>query len=297
MAIDVRPAGLHHPDLRVGEVMDRAQQKIFGRREVGVKNGDELALGSLHSLGQSPGFEAFAIRPVDVADRVAQRSITLDQATCDLDGLVRRIVEHLNVELLARIVELADCFKQPLDYVLFIEYRQLNGDPWEFGKTGGGFGRAILSMLVVEINQDVAMTSITSEQNQHDEIRHQQRDIEAVGVVEATKRRIEKMLADVVADALGARQGGRECGDDEIRSQQRSPDKLLFYRIGRDSPPLNKQSAPAGVEADYVGILIFCPSGCGDYAAGAGCRPRWTHAARFGRETGGLEIPDSAPSG
>ena len=61
IAVDVGPAGLHHADLRIGEVMDRAQQKIFRRREVGVEDGDELALGRLQALGQRARLVAFAI--------------------------------------------------------------------------------------------------------------------------------------------------------------------------------------------------------------------------------------------
>ena len=43
VAIDVRPARLHHADLRIGEVMDRAHEEIFRRREVSVKNSNEFA--------------------------------------------------------------------------------------------------------------------------------------------------------------------------------------------------------------------------------------------------------------
>ena len=45
VAVDVRPARLHHADLRIGEVVDHLHQEIFGRDEVGVEDGDELALG------------------------------------------------------------------------------------------------------------------------------------------------------------------------------------------------------------------------------------------------------------
>ena len=51
IAVDVRPARLHHADLGIGEVMDGAQQKIFRRREVGVENGDEFAFRCLQALG------------------------------------------------------------------------------------------------------------------------------------------------------------------------------------------------------------------------------------------------------
>ena len=53
--------------LRVGEVMDGSQQKILRRREVGVEDGYEFALGRLQALRQSARLETFAVRPVMVA--------------------------------------------------------------------------------------------------------------------------------------------------------------------------------------------------------------------------------------
>ncbi len=44
MAVDVRPARLHHADAGVGEMVHGLAQKIFRGNEVCVKDGDELAL-------------------------------------------------------------------------------------------------------------------------------------------------------------------------------------------------------------------------------------------------------------
>jgi len=46
VAVDVRPARLHHADLGVGEVMYALQQKVGGRNKIGVEDGNEFALGS-----------------------------------------------------------------------------------------------------------------------------------------------------------------------------------------------------------------------------------------------------------
>ena len=64
----------------------------------------------------------------------------------------------------------------------------------------GRFGRTILLVLVIEINQDVAMCSIRCQQDQHDEIRNQQRRVKSVGVIQALESLIEKMLTDVLPD-------------------------------------------------------------------------------------------------
>ena len=50
IAVDMRPARLHHADLRSGEVMDHAHDPVFRRHEVSVEDGDEFPLG---------GFQAF----------------------------------------------------------------------------------------------------------------------------------------------------------------------------------------------------------------------------------------------
>ncbi len=50
VAIDVRPASLHHANLALREVVDGARQKIFRRNEVSIENGDEFAFGRLHAL-------------------------------------------------------------------------------------------------------------------------------------------------------------------------------------------------------------------------------------------------------
>ena len=97
------------PIFGIGEVMDGAHQEIFRRNEVGVEDGDELALRRLQPFLQRARLEAFAIGAMVIGDRIAQRGIALDQALRDdLDGLVGRIVEHLDIELLARILQLAD---------------------------------------------------------------------------------------------------------------------------------------------------------------------------------------------
>ena len=76
IAIDVRPAGLHHSDLRVGEVVNDLHQEVGRRREVGVEDGDELTVRDLHARLQGARFEALAIRAVEISDGVTHRGVT-----------------------------------------------------------------------------------------------------------------------------------------------------------------------------------------------------------------------------
>ena len=75
---------------------------------------------------------AFAIVAVEVDDRMSERGVALDQAASDFDGLVGRVVEQLDVELVFRIVEAADGVEQAVDHVLLVEDRQLHGDARQF---------------------------------------------------------------------------------------------------------------------------------------------------------------------
>ena len=60
-----------------------------------------------------------------------------------------------------------------------------------------------LLVLVIEIDQHVAVHPVARQQDQHNEIGHQQRHIKRIGVIKPTKRSVEKMLANVVPNALG----------------------------------------------------------------------------------------------
>src|ERR1700722_8011116 len=63
-------------------------------------------------------------------------------------------------------------------------------------------------MLVIKINQDVAVHAVRRQQNQHNEIRNQQRQIKPVGVIQALKSFIQKVLAHVLPDALRGEPSG-----------------------------------------------------------------------------------------
>ncbi len=65
----------------------------------------------------------------------------------------------------------------------------------------GRLDGAILPVLVIEVNQHVAVQTVRGQQDEHDEVGDQQRHIKGVGVIEAPESGVEKMLANVLADA------------------------------------------------------------------------------------------------
>ena len=67
--VQIAPARLHHADLGIGKVMDRARQEIRRRDEIGIEDSDEFAGRGLQTLLQSAGLVAVAIGAVMILDR------------------------------------------------------------------------------------------------------------------------------------------------------------------------------------------------------------------------------------
>ena len=72
-AIQMPPARLDHPHLGVGEKVDRLEQHIRRRHEVGVQNQHELSRATGHPGLQRPRLEPRPIRPVDQLNVQAAR--------------------------------------------------------------------------------------------------------------------------------------------------------------------------------------------------------------------------------
>src|ERR1017187_6141095 len=207
VAIDVRPACLHHADFRIGEVMDALHQKVGWRDKIGVKDGNVFAFSRFQSYFQSAGFVAFTIVAMQVIDGMSQRSVAIDQNAGDLHGFVGGIIQQLDVEFVFRIFEAADRVKQPFHDVLLVKNGQLHGDARQvFGvKMRCGFRRLVLFVLVIKIDQPVAVSSVCRQNNQHDEIGNQQRQVERVDLVETLKSLVQKVLAQIGPKAFGGK--------------------------------------------------------------------------------------------
>src|SRR5579871_4600311 len=164
-----------------------------------------------------------------IADGIPQRRIALDQATRNLNRFIRGIIEHLDVEFLPWIVQLADRLQQAFHDVLLVENRQLHGNSRQFLKSRRRLGRAILPVLVIQIDEDVPVPSIPGKQDQNNEIRDQQGQVESIRVIETAKRRVEKVLPDIRSNTPRPANGGPVHGRHEIRNQAGSRTKLIFY--------------------------------------------------------------------
>ena len=143
VAVEVRPAGLHHADFGLGEVVDDLHEPVGRRNEVGVEDGDEFAFGHFEAGVEGAGFVAVAVGAVNVDDGMAERGVAVDDAAGHFLGFVGGVVENLDFELLARIFNGADGFDQPVDDKLLVEDGQLDGDAGAVRRSAAaGWGRS-----------------------------------------------------------------------------------------------------------------------------------------------------------
>ena len=159
LAVQVPPARLDHPDLRIGEEMHGALQDVGRRNEVCVEDEDELARAGLHSVFERTGLEACAIRAVDQLHIEPLRRQFGDHPPGDVRRFVGGIVEQLHLEQLPRVIERRHGPQQPLHHIQLIEDRQLHCDPGQFLESRNGL-RDVFAVLQKEINDDVAMQPV-----------------------------------------------------------------------------------------------------------------------------------------
>src|SRR4051794_16089198 len=120
------PPRLDHPDVRIREVMDRALQELRLRDEVRIENAEKIALRGCESGFERASFEPGPISALDqlyIQSAVAQLG---DTSLCQLLRVVGRIIQHLDLQPIARIIQTADRIEQTLDDVDLIENRQLH---------------------------------------------------------------------------------------------------------------------------------------------------------------------------
>jgi len=81
------------------------------------------AIGKLVAVFERAGFETGAIGAMDVVNIETLRRIFRNNVFSDAHCLVSRIVEHLDLEFLARVVDCGDSFEQSIYDVQLVEKR------------------------------------------------------------------------------------------------------------------------------------------------------------------------------
>src|ERR1700685_1440574 len=177
IAIDIAPASLHHSELFVREIGHRAAQKIRGRNKIRIENGNKFTARRFQAFLQRARFIAFAIVAMDVADGHSEGAVAFYTVAGDLAGLVGRIIENLNLQQLAWIVELRNGFDKPFDHEAFVVNGELNGD-FRPGSYLRRRPRNVLSVFIIVVNEGVAVNAVGSQNDHYEKIRQHDCKIE-----------------------------------------------------------------------------------------------------------------------
>ncbi len=134
------------------------------RHEVGVEDGDHLAARLLEPGGQRARLVSGALGAVQVADVRSAPPVALAQTAHHRRRLVVGVVEHLDLEAIARIVEAAGGVEQARSDVELVVEWQLHGHPRPDGRLGGRRQRR--AVLALEPQQQGAMQAVQRQHSQ-----------------------------------------------------------------------------------------------------------------------------------
>ncbi len=156
LAVDVVPAGLDAADVGVGEEVYGFAKHVGVGDEVGIEDGDEFTGGGGHAGGECAGFIALAVGAVDVEDVVAQAAHAVAGFAGDVGGFIGGVIEDLDLEFVARVVDLAGGFDDAFGDVFFVVHGELDGDAGEVGEFAGR-NRGFAVVLVIQIDLQVTV--------------------------------------------------------------------------------------------------------------------------------------------
>src|SRR3989304_1479638 len=132
------PARLNKRDARVIETGQDALQVVLWWNRVGVEDGNEISPGPRQALRQGAGFEACSVPAADVLDVQAFGPQPRNQPADNGRGLVGRVVQNLDLQAVARIVELRYGAHHAFRNVELVVDRHLHREARPLG--GGGEG-------------------------------------------------------------------------------------------------------------------------------------------------------------
>ena len=190
-----------------------AAQEIGLGNEIGVEDGDELALRGLQAIFEGASLVAFAIGAMDVADRKPLGGVPFHTVARDFASFVGGIVEHLNVQQFARVIKLSDGIDQALDDVTLVEDGKLDGDARPAGNRRRRSGN-ILAVHEIFVEKYVTVQPVGGQDEEDDEVGNHHRQIERVCVVHAGKGFVGD-LVPVLAYRAGL-QGMQAVGEIEV---------------------------------------------------------------------------------
>ncbi len=146
---------------------------------------------------KAPALNPGAIVPMQIFDGQSGGLVFPNQRFGERMGIVGGIVQHLDLQQLARVLHLADFFEQPLHHVALVIQRKLDGHVRKLGEARGGLGRAIALVLEILPDHLEAVAAVKRKNNQDREIGNQQRPIEKLQTMNARKGIVEQRSAPI----------------------------------------------------------------------------------------------------
>src|ERR1700752_698012 len=103
VAVGVSPACLQASQFLILKKWDSSLQPVWLGNEICIKDGDQFASRAVESRTEGTGFISSTIGAVKPFDIHALRFVLFDQPTNEVSGIIRRIVQDLNLNPLRRI--------------------------------------------------------------------------------------------------------------------------------------------------------------------------------------------------
>src|SRR5437763_1899020 len=139
------------------------------RQEVGVENANKFSAGGGQSVFERSCFEANAINPVDQLN-IKTALAKFRRTNCgDFARLIGRIIQYLDLQILAWIIKFADRSQQALSHINLIKDGQLYRNRWHLFKSPRR-NRCASSVLKKKINDEIAVHAVGGKTHQHAEI-------------------------------------------------------------------------------------------------------------------------------
>jgi hypothetical protein len=156
--------------------------------------------------------------------------VALHQRLGKWGGVVGGIVQHLDLEQLAGILDAGDLVDEPLDDVPFVEDGQLNGDRRQLRETPGRLAGGLLAVLEISANDLVAMHAVDRKHGQNGEVRYQNRPIEPTQLMDAA----ESVVEQAAHHAGGGRIRGQKCNGEQSGYHSAISIIMLTNQAGRN---------------------------------------------------------------
>ena len=106
--VQISPARLDYRYFRILKVREGATQKIRVRHKIRIEVRNKFSGSQFQAFRQISRLEARTIASMEITNRQASCLPPFDVESCHLLSIISRVIEYLNVEQLARVIDPRD---------------------------------------------------------------------------------------------------------------------------------------------------------------------------------------------